>query len=60
MTLPVPETAVGLIANGDSVRCNGVILAATGILAIHMHSANRKAKQGRLEIEGLQGFYYTL
>ncbi|KAJ5190456.1 phthalate transporter [Penicillium cinerascens] len=52
-----PKYIPGIIA---SLACNGVILAVTGILAIYMHSANRKAKQGRLEIEGLQGFYYTL
>ncbi|KAJ6126798.1 phthalate transporter [Penicillium sp. IBT 18751x] len=52
-----PKYLPGIIA---SIVCNGVILIVTGLLTVYMHAANRKARQGRLEIEGLPGFYYTL
>ncbi|KAJ5168103.1 phthalate transporter [Penicillium canariense] len=52
-----PEYFVGVVA---SIVCNVVILTVAGILVAYMHHANRKAKRGTLEIEGLAGFYYTL
>ncbi|KAJ5136210.1 phthalate transporter [Penicillium atrosanguineum] len=56
----LPGIIASIMLTGESGRCNGVILIVTGLLTVYMHSANRKARQGRLEIEGMQGFYYTL
>ncbi|KAJ5793190.1 phthalate transporter [Penicillium pulvis] len=43
-----------------SIVCNIIILLVAGILTVHFHLSNRKARRGTLAIEGLPGFCYTL
>uniref|UniRef100_A0A8H7K9P8 Major facilitator superfamily (MFS) profile domain-containing protein n=1 Tax=Bionectria ochroleuca TaxID=29856 RepID=A0A8H7K9P8_BIOOC len=43
-----------------TITCNSLVIIIVGLLSVHFRRCNKKADQGLLIIEGLEGFRYTI
>lgn len=43
-----------------AITCNSLLIIIVTLLSIHFRRCNKKADEGRMIIEGLEGFRYTI